>query len=252
MSFIELHNIHLSLGQRPVFENLNISFKMQQWHGIIGRSGTGKTTLLKLIAELIKPDQGTVSLRGASVIDPLQIAWMPQKDSLLPWLSVIDNVMIGARLRSDKHAGDYDRAHELLKRLNLHHWAKTLPRALSGGMRQRVAIARILFEERNVVLMDEPFSSLDIISREELYELIVELLAPYTVIMVTHDPSEALRLSHCLTVLSKTHSAQTTQAHSIEIQGEPYRAVNDQHVMDTIPKLWKELRSNAKTGHDFV
>jgi putative hydroxymethylpyrimidine transport system ATP-binding protein len=128
---------------------------------------------------------------------------MAQQDLLLPWLTALDNVLIGYRLRGGRiDAALRDRARHLLQRVGLGHCVTHSPAALSGGMRQRVALARTLMEDRPVVLMDEPFSGLDAITRYELQALAAELLEGRTVLLVTHDPLEALRLSHRMLVLT--------------------------------------------------
>jgi putative hydroxymethylpyrimidine transport system ATP-binding protein len=128
---------------------------------------------------------------------------MAQQDLLLPWLSARDNVLIGRRLRGERVGpAARGRAEELLVRVGLRSAVTARPAALSGGMRQRVALARTLMEDRPVVLMDEPFAGLDAITRYELQALAAELLAERTVLLVTHDPLEALRLGHRLLVLA--------------------------------------------------
>jgi putative hydroxymethylpyrimidine transport system ATP-binding protein len=129
-----------------------------------------------------------------------RIAYMDQRDLLLPWLGALDNVMVGARLRGQPH--DSERAAGLMARVGLSDQLHKLPNQLSGGMRQRVALARTLMEDQPVVLMDEPFSAVDALTRMKLQELSARLLAGCTVIMVTHDPMEAARLGQCIHVLS--------------------------------------------------
>jgi putative hydroxymethylpyrimidine transport system ATP-binding protein len=125
---------------------------------------------------------------------------MGQTDGLLPWLTVLDNVTLGARLRGQRP--DLDRAGDLLQAVALEDRAGDRPAVLSGGQRQRVALARTLMEDRPLVLMDEPFSALDAITRARLQELAARLLAGRTVLLVTHDPLEALRLGHRIHVMA--------------------------------------------------
>lgn len=169
---------------------------------LLGPSGCGKTTLLRLIAGL---------LCGASVSadddGPLtgRIAFMAQQDLLLPWLTVRNNVMLGYRLRGVAHrqrSAFADQAETILALVGLAGQGRAQPAQLSGGMRQRVALARTLMEDRPIVLMDEPFSAVDAITRHRLQELAAELLAERTTLLVTHDPLEALRLGHALYVIN--------------------------------------------------
>jgi putative hydroxymethylpyrimidine transport system ATP-binding protein len=160
---------------------------------LLGRSGVGKTSLLRWLAGL---------LPGTRPVG--RVAYMAQQDLLLPWLSVLDNVLLGYRLREDaaavRRAGL--RARELLGDVGLGGRLADLPAALSGGMRQRAALARTLCEDRPIVLMDEPFAHLDAVTRFELQDLSARLLAGRTAVLVTHDPLEALRVGHQVRVLS--------------------------------------------------
>jgi putative hydroxymethylpyrimidine transport system ATP-binding protein len=128
---------------------------------------------------------------------------MAQQDLLLPWASVLGNVLLGPRLRGeDRDPEIVQRARGLIAQVGLKGREEDLPARLSGGMRQRVALARTLLENRPIVLMDEPFSALDAITRFALQELAARLLAEHTVLLVTHDPLEALRLGHRITVMA--------------------------------------------------
>jgi putative hydroxymethylpyrimidine transport system ATP-binding protein len=131
-----------------------------------------------------------------------RVSYMAQADSLMPWLSVLDNVLIGYRLRGEHTALLREQAMSLLAKVGLAKVALLRPDALSGGMRQRAALARTLLEDRPIVLMDEPFSALDAITRLQLQELAAELLVGRTVLLVTHDPLEALRLGHVVYVMA--------------------------------------------------
>jgi putative hydroxymethylpyrimidine transport system ATP-binding protein len=132
-----------------------------------------------------------------------RLAYMAQQDLLLPWLDVHGNVTLGHRLRGDAlGSADRDRAATLLDQVGLAAQAGALPATLSGGMRQRAALARTLMEDRPVVLMDEPFSAVDAITRLALQDLAAALLAHRTVLLVTHDPLEALRLADRIYVMA--------------------------------------------------
>lgn len=171
-----------------------------QWTALLGRSGSGKTSLLKAIAGLlgapefsgvIRAEDGR-SLRG-------RLAWMAQKDLLVPWANPVENVALGARLRGERP--DWTRARAALDAVGLTPRADADIATLSGGERQRVALARTLLEDRPVALLDEPFSALDAVTRAELQELAAARLAGRTVILVTHDPMEAVRLADRLYIL---------------------------------------------------
>lgn len=183
-----------------LFEALSLTLPAGSWTCLLGPSGVGKTSILRMIAGLAAAAEGTrISVSDGGGLER-RVAYMAQQDLLLPWLSVLENVMLGARLRAEPP--DPARAEHLLESVGLMRERFSPPRALSGGQRQRAALARTLMEDRPVVLMDEPFSALDSIGRLRLQDLAAELLADQTVLLVTHDPLEALRLGHQIHVLS--------------------------------------------------
>ena len=185
----------IAFGDRVVARDLNLAFSAGRTTCLLGRSGVGKTSLLRWLAGL---------LPGSARLQP--VAWMAQADLLLPWLSVLDNVLLGHRLRGDAAAlrRAEPRARALLAEVGLADRLADRPDRLSGGMRQRVALARTLCEDRPVVLMDEPFGQLDAVTRLDLQDVTARLLAGRTAVLVTHDPLEALRLGHEVRVLSGT------------------------------------------------
>jgi putative hydroxymethylpyrimidine transport system ATP-binding protein len=199
---VAVRGADLAFAGRKLFDGLDLDLAAGEITCLLGPSGVGKTSLLRLVAGLSEAAAGTVTDADGRPLDG-RIAYMAQQDLLLPWLSARDNVLLGPRLRGERIGHDRrERAHELLERVGLGDAADARPGALSGGMRQRVALARTLFEDRPVVLMDEPFSGLDAITRYELQAMSAGLLAGRTVLLVTHDPLEALRLGHRLLVLA--------------------------------------------------
>lgn len=190
---LSVRSAHIVLDGHVVAENLSIDFAAGRTTCLLGRSGVGKTSLLRHLAGL---------LPGTEPAGP--VAYMAQRDLLLPWLSVLDNVLLGHRLRGDGAARRAAglRARALLAEVGLGDRLDALPQTLSGGMRQRAALARTLCEDRQIVLMDEPFGHLDAVTRFDLQDLATRLLDGRTVVMVTHDPLEALRMGHEIRVLS--------------------------------------------------
>jgi len=190
------------IDARPLFD-VDMTLAAGAWTCLLGPSGVGKSTVLRLLLGLETGGafDGTIT---ASDGQPLagRISYMAQSDLLLPWLTVIENIMIGDRLRGT--TPDRGRASAMLERVGLQDHAHKKPAALSGGMRQRAALARTLLEDRAVVFLDEPFSALDAGTRAAMQELAVELLHGRTVLLVTHDPAEAARLADHILILSAT------------------------------------------------
>jgi putative hydroxymethylpyrimidine transport system ATP-binding protein len=200
---IELEQVSFAYSGKQIFRSLNFSIKGGQWTCLIGPSGCGKSTLLRLISGILqKGISGSIRFSNASHHKGLT-AWMSQKDLLLPWLSVLDNVCLGARLRGEMTTEKRLKAMSLIENAGLGEYVNVLPSSLSGGMRQRVALLRTLMEERSVILMDEPFSALDALTRLKLQDLAAKLVEGATVVMVTHDPLEALRLGHRIYVMTE-------------------------------------------------
>lgn len=232
---IVVRDLTLRFGHSTVFEQLNFTLKSGDFTALLGASGVGKTSLLKIIAGLEKATSGTV--QGSDGL-PLtgRIAYMGQKDLLYPWLSVIDNITLSSRLRGEQ--ADRQWAQHLLERVGLAGQEDARPGALSGGMRQRAALARTLYQRQPVVLMDEPFSALDTLTRTTIQTLAAEVLARHTVLLITHDPMEACRLSHRLLVLSAP-PAGLDDSH--QVSGLPPRAPDDQHLLQSQGELLQQL-----------
>jgi ABC-type nitrate/sulfonate/bicarbonate transport system ATPase subunit len=184
----------------PVTALADVSFAVSAGEtlGIVGPSGCGKTTLLEVISGLEQPSSGTVAVHGPCVL-------MPQKDLLLPWRTALDNAALAPQLQGAGRSEARRRALELFERFGLAEFARARPDELSGGMRQRVAFARTLLADRPVLLLDEPFASLDSITRAELQEWLLAALAaePRTMLLVTHDIEEALYLCDRVLVMSR-------------------------------------------------
>jgi ABC-type nitrate/sulfonate/bicarbonate transport system ATPase subunit len=174
--------------------------------GVVGPSGCGKSTLLELIAGLEEPSSGTVAVDGrrepGARLD--RCALMPQRDLLLPWRSALDNACLPLELAGSRRADARRRVAPLFERFRLEGFARSRPYELSGGMRQRVAFLRTLVAGKPVLLLDEPFGSLDSITRADMQEWLAETLRMHsrTVVLVTHDVEEALFLCDRVLVLS--------------------------------------------------
>jgi ABC-type nitrate/sulfonate/bicarbonate transport system ATPase subunit len=172
---------------------------------IIGPSGSGKSTIFNLIVGLLEPDQGRILLDGRQVERRAGlVGYMPQRDLLLPWRSVLDNVILAPELAGVPRQQAYQRARELIPLFGLEGFEGSYPAALSGGMRQRAALLRSVLAERDVLLLDEPFGALDALTRRELQDWLLGLWHRFrqTVLFVTHDVEEALYLGDRVVVLT--------------------------------------------------
>ncbi len=229
-------------GRQVLFQDLSLTLEAGQWTCLLGPSGVGKSTLLKLLAGL--PSGGEFSGDiGASDAQPIgsRIAYMAQSDLLYPWLTVYGNVVLGQNLRGEIEDGE--RANELIRQVGLQAHRDKRPHQLSGGMRQRAALARTLMEDTPLVLLDEPFSALDTRTRREMQELAFRLLQDKTVLLVTHDAAEALRLAQTLLVMTES---------GLEVQdidaGEPLRQITDDRIVASQSRLL--IRLNQADGAD--
>lgn len=211
LSVIELDHVEQvftsSDGHKVVaLSDVNLVLKRHEFVSFIGPSGCGKSTILRLVSGLLKPSAGDVRIYGKTVTEPRdEIGMVFQKATLLPWLSIQDNILFPMKHKygfvSDK---EKTRSHELLEMIGLKDFAKKRPHELSGGMQQRVGIARSLLHDPDILLMDEPFSALDSLTRDEMsFELLrIWTERPKTVVFVTHSIQEALLLSDRIVVMS--------------------------------------------------
>jgi NitT/TauT family transport system ATP-binding protein len=203
---VEASGLGRSFGELRVIEPLDLRVAPHEVLGVVGPSGCGKSTLLELAAGLQEPTSGSIAVGGER--EPgarlARCAYMPQRDLLLPWLAAIDNAGLALRNRGASRAEARAGAAPLFERFGLAGFEATPPSELSGGMRQRVAFLRTLLAGKPVLLLDEPFASLDAITRGEMQEWLAEALAAEarTAILVTHDVEEALYLSDRVLVLS--------------------------------------------------
>ncbi|AGZ39237.1 ABC transporter ATP-binding protein [Actinoplanes friuliensis] len=192
-------------GTVEALRGIDLEVRDGEFVAILGRSGCGKSTLLRLISGLLPATGGEVQVSGDRVTKPRRdIAMMFQKPALLPWRSVLDNVLLPVQIFGWKKAAHRERAHELLTMTGLAGFEKRLPHELSGGMQQRVALCRSLIANPRVMLMDEPFSALDALTREELSGELqrVHMELGTTIVFVTHSIDEAVLLADRVVVLS--------------------------------------------------
>ncbi len=224
---------------------------------IVGPSGCGKSTLLNVAAGLLAPDTGTVTVFGIP-LDGLnrRATYMLQQDALLPWKTVRDTVALGLILAGTSRTDAHARADGWLERVGLSAFARHFPAQLSGGMRKRVAMAQQWIVDRDILLMDEPFSALDIHTRHRME---TELLALWegsnrTVVFVTHDLEEALSLADEVLVLSAGPSSRMVSRHEVTL-GRPrdlFELRADPTFVELYRSVWVDLRREvmrSQEGH---
>ena len=207
--FLDMQQVSYTFpGWPPVVQRVDWDIAQGEFHCLVGRSGCGKTTLLKLAAGLLQPDEGRVLLQGRALPAPgPHIGFVFQRPTLLDWRSVLDNVLLPISLQRTPTADDTARAEQLLQQIGLGACLRHYPRQLSGGQQSRVAIARALLPEPSILLMDEPFAALDAITREELQDELQRICRARgtSVFFVTHDIGEAVYLADRVAVMSAGH-----------------------------------------------
>jgi len=194
-------------GQVPTLQRVSLSFKKHEFVAVLGPSGCGKSTLLRLTAGLISPSEGNVNVFGTDLRGPRdEIGIVFQQPTLLPWATTEDNIVFPAKHKRGRvSTTDRQRARELITTTGLEGFEHRLPNALSGGMQQRVGIARALFLDPDILLMDEPFSALDALTRDAMGFELLQLwqASPKTVLFITHSIPEAVLLADRIIVLSE-------------------------------------------------
>jgi NitT/TauT family transport system ATP-binding protein len=185
-------------GRREVLGGLSFEIRQREIVGLLGRSGIGKTTILKLVAGLEKPTRGEVRIQAR------RIGYVFQEPRLLPWKTTLENVLLPLRATGFQKAAAVEKATGLLEAMDLADFLESYPAQLSGGMCQRVSLARAFAVDPDILLLDEPFSSLDIEMKNELQAMLVERLAvqPATVLYVSHAPAEVRRVADRILTLT--------------------------------------------------
>lgn len=228
----------------------DISFKVEKgsFISIIGASGSGKTTLFRLINGLDKADSGSITIDGTEINSLKNYAsYMPQQDLLFPWLNVMENVMLPMTVQKRPKKEKTEKAMEMLKQVGLADWADKKVKQLSGGMKQRVSFARTLCVGADLLLLDEPFSALDSITRITMQEWLLEQWKQLgkTIIFVTHDVEEALFLSQKVLVL-KGNPVDSIEEYKVPCGNERNRdMLTSQEIVQLRETLISRLRQES-------
>lgn len=235
-------NFYNKDGEIEVLKNINFSLNEGEILALLGPSGSGKSTILNILTELLKPTSGEVNITG-------NIGYMFQKDHLLEWRTIMDNILIGLEIQKKKTPEAISRIERLLKTYGLWDFRNMYPKELSGGMRQRVALIRTLAVNPDILLLDEPFSALDyqtrILVSDDVYKIIRN--EGKSAILVTHDISEAISMSDKIAVLSKRPSTiKSIYTIDLKISGErtPIISRSAENFKDYFNILWKEIDSS--------
>lgn len=194
---LQVQNISFTYDGRKIFENYSNSFSGNKIYCIVGPSGCGKTTLLRLISGLLKPNKGGVFYKNQKIVKPIKnIFMMHQGYTNFPWKSCLENVLFPIKLHTKVNEQYMRQAINLLNEVGLGNCIEKYPYELSGGMKQRLALARTLMIKPEVILMDEPLSALDPVTRVKMQNLILKLQkeTQNTILMITHDNEEAERM----------------------------------------------------------
>lgn len=235
-------NYNTKMGEVKAIDNISFDVYDKEFLCIIGSSGCGKSTLLNILANLDYLSDGQIIKNNN-----LKIGYMLQEDCLLPWLNILDNATLGLDIMHIKTEENVKYVKNLLEKYGLGDFLEKYPNQLSGGMRQRVALIRTLATKPDILLLDEPFSALDYMSRLMVSEDVSKIIKneKKTVVMITHDIAEALSLADRIIVLSK-RPAVIKKIYNIDIEGStPMERRKSPRFAPYYDLLWKELDKNV-------
>lgn len=253
MSFLTLQNIHhaylTETQAKMALEDISLSINNGEFISILGPSGCGKTTLLSIIAGLLSPVHGSVHLDGQPLIagHKQDIGYMLQQDYLFPWKTIKENILLGLKLQKHAHPDLETRTLKLLHDIGLPDTGNLYPNQLSGGMRQRVALVRTLATDPKVLLLDEPFSALDYVTKLKLEDLVFSTLKAFhkTVVLVTHDIGEAIAMSDRIFLFSANPGKlfRTFEVPEEMRKITPFEARNHPKFSSLFQTIWKEFEA---------
>ena len=243
-NILEIKNLskiyHTNKSEIPAIENLNLNIKDGEFVAIVGPSGCGKTTLLSILCGLENKTSGEILFPKKE----LRMGYMLQNDTLFPWFNILDNCLLGLRIKGEVNSENIERVKKLLDTYGLKEFIFKYPRNLSGGMRQRVALIRTLAINPDILLLDEPFSALDYQTRLAVSDDVWKIIKKEgkTTIMITHDVAEAISMADRVVVLSNRPS-RVKKIYNIEMKNKstPIKNRNLEEFKDYYDKIWKEI-----------
>jgi NitT/TauT family transport system ATP-binding protein len=245
-AIVEVRGVSKYYGSIEALRSIDLDFPRGKLTSLLGPSGCGKTTLLKIIAGLIRADAGTIAIDGRLVSEPgPERAFVFQDFALMPWATVLRNVAFGLELRGKDRVERENIARHYIDEVGLVGFADKYPHELSGGMRQRVGLARALSVDADVLLLDEPFSAVDEQNRRKFQEDLIRLRTNQnkTFIFVTHSIEEAVYISDRIVLLSpRPGRVSKVIEPQIDRSGDPERIHRDKHYLDTVEEIWQGLK----------
>lgn len=206
MATLKINDVAISLGGKPVIDDISMSVSQGEFVSILGPSGAGKSTLFRLLTGELNAKRGTITYDNAPLSRTANtFAFMPQHDALMPWRRVLDNIILGLEVQGSSRAEAQGQVLPLLADFGLDGFEQHYPSQLSGGMRQRAALLRTLVQARPIQLLDEPFGALDALTRMQMQRWLETrwLTSRWTTLLVTHDVREAVALSDRIYVFSR-------------------------------------------------
>jgi NitT/TauT family transport system ATP-binding protein len=238
---LRVRDLELGYGQEPIIEGVNLEVAAGKFVSLVGPSGSGKTSILRAVSGLLTPQSGHVELNGSSD----SLGFLFQDDALLPWRTARENVALGLRIRKFSKDAALAEADTWLARLGLERFGERFPHELSGGQRKRVAIAQILAVKPKLLLMDEPFASLDAIVRMRITQELLNWVEGehLSVLLVTHDLEEALTVSDTVYLLSQGPRARVLASYNVSIPRPRDIFATRKHPSFTplLERLWNDL-----------
>ena len=244
---LRVRDLELGYGQEPIIEGVNLEVAAGKFVSLVGPSGSGKTSILRAVSGLLTPQSGHVELNGSSD----SLGFLFQDDALLPWRTARENVALGLRIRKFSKDAALAEADTWLARLGLERFGERFPHELSGGQRKRVAIAQILAVKPKLLLMDEPFASLDAIVRMRITQELLNWVERehLSVLLVTHDLEEALTVSDMVYLLSQGPRARVLASYDVSIPRPRDIFASRKHPSFTslLERLWNDMSATMNS-----
>lgn len=250
MAFLRFNNVShhyfTPTGYTKALENISFTIEKGEFVSIIGPSGCGKSTILSLIAQLLQQTDGDITVNGKSLSKTTtEVGYMLQQDYLFPWKTILNNILLGPKIQKQMTTETIRQARQLLSDVQLSHTEDDYPAALSGGMRQRIALVRTLMTDPEILLFDEPFSALDYVTKLQLENVVAKLMKTYrkTAILVTHDLAEAISMSDRILLMDTLPGTikKTFIVPKTLRKIEPFYVRRHEQFQHLFDEIWQEL-----------